>query len=227
MITYRKMFPVWQQCICGIAEHFSNIRCMLDAAVEIGIIRDVNRHHHLHFIEVVKTFFFGFFVVGELGIFIKQFLNFQTYGIGYGFSQFNEFIQSVYKLLDSWFSSNRALGVIWMLPVSALAMKIAFRKGARKLNLNLVEYFLVRTYAACQIFIVSILLLPLSKDPEDSLPWWLYFIFSFWINLQLFNDKIKTTFFRTVLMYVYLILILILLALFLASILVFILWIFN
>ena len=139
----------------------------------------------------------------------------------------NEFIQSVYKLLDSWFSSNRALGVIWMLPVSALAMKIAFRKGARKLNLNLVEYFLVRTYAACQIFIVSILLLPLSKDPEDSLPWWLYFIFSFWINLQLFNDKIKTTFFRTVLMYVYLILILILLALFLVSILVFILWIFN
>ena len=89
------MFPVWQQCICGIAEHFANISCVFDAAVEIGIIRDVNRHHHLHFIEVVKTFFFGFFVVGELGIFIKQFLNFQTYGIGYRFPEFNEFIQCV------------------------------------------------------------------------------------------------------------------------------------
>jgi hypothetical protein len=169
----------------------------------------------------------GFFVVFDRDRFDQELvLELGKINVGKWITE-NEFIQSVYKLLDSWFSSNRALGVVWMLPVSALAMKIAFRKGARKLNLNLVEYFLVRTYAACQIFIVSILLLPLSKDPEDSLPWWLYFIFSFWINLQLFNDKIKTTFFRTVLMYVYLILILILLALFLASILVFILWIFN
>ena len=45
-----------------------------------------------------------------------------------GLRKMNSF-QSVYKLLDSWFSSNRALGVVWMLPVSALAMKIAFRKG--------------------------------------------------------------------------------------------------
>lgn len=113
------------------------------------------------------------------------------------------FIQSVYGVIKTLFSSNKALEIVCTLPFLALATQWAFRKRVNKVHYNLVELFFVRTYAASQLLIVSMIMLPFTGDASKGTPWWLDFIFSVWIYSQLFNTKLSTTVKRTVLMYLY------------------------
>ncbi|MBP1614342.1 MAG: putative Phosphoglycolate phosphatase [Bacteroidetes bacterium] len=131
----------------------------------------------------------------------------------------SSFIRSVTKTLEHWFTGNKALEIMCTLPIYALATHWAFRKRAYNQHYNLVEFFFVRTYAACQMLIASIILLPFMSSGEEGIPWWLEVLFSVWIYAQLFREKIGYTIKRTIVMYIYFGLIFILLAIIVVAIL--------
>lgn len=139
--------------------------------------------------------------------------------------QDSPFVQSVIGVVKNLFSSNKALEIACTLPIFALATHWAFRKRTYNKHYNLVELLFVRTYAASQLLIVSIVLLCFTRDASEGTPWWLDFLFSVWIYAQLFREKIGSTVKHTVLMYIYSLLIIILIAIIIVSLLVFLVWI--
>nr|WP_320059460.1 DUF3667 domain-containing protein [uncultured Bacteroides sp.] len=145
-------------------------------------------------------------------------LNFNDYNLAHWLN--SPFIRSVAKTLEHWFTGNKALEIMCTLPIYALATHWAFRGRLYNQHYNLVELFFVRAYAACQILIASIILLPFMNGSEEGIPWWLEVLFAVWIYAQLFRGKIGDTIKRTILMYIYFVLILILLAIIVVAILV-------
>jgi len=144
-------------------------------------------------------------------------LNFNDYNLVKWFN--TPFIQSVIKTLQQWFSANKALEILCTLPIYALATRWAFRGRLHNQHYNLIEFFFVRTYAACQILIASIILLPFMGSSEEGIPWWLEVFFSIWIYAQLFRGKMGYTIKKTILMYIYFGLIFVLLAIIIVAIL--------
>ncbi|WP_321332800.1 DUF3667 domain-containing protein [uncultured Bacteroides sp.] len=135
------------------------------------------------------------------------------------------FAQAVTSMLERWSTGNKALEIILTLPVFALATRWAFRKNKGNQHYNLVELFFVRAYAACQMLVASIVILPFSGDGNENIPWWLHFLFSAWIYAQLFKDKIGKTLKRTALMYIYSLFIVILFAIIAVSLLALLVWV--
>ncbi|WP_071145401.1 DUF3667 domain-containing protein [Bacteroides ihuae] len=129
------------------------------------------------------------------------------------------FIQSVIRMLQQWFSGNKALEILCTLPIYALATRWAFHGRFHNQHYNLVEFIFVRAYAACQILIASIILLPFMGSSDEGIPWWLEVLFSVWIYAQLFRGKMGYTIKKTILMYVYFGLIFVLLAIIIVAIL--------
>lgn len=117
------------------------------------------------------------------------------------------FLQKVYHLLESWSHGNKAVSIICTLPLFALATRMAFRKPKFTPKYNLTEQMFVQTYIACQILLISILILPFNgkaavNDLYD-IPGWAIFLLFAWDYRQLFRCNWRESLWRTLLMFFY------------------------
>lgn len=117
------------------------------------------------------------------------------------------FISSVASLLNRWAHGNKAVTIILMLPVFALATRWAFRKRTYNRHYNFTELVFAQAYMACQVLLVSIFYFPFNGKADVSslfdLPWWAIFLLSLWVYKQLFRGSWIQTTKRTMLMYLY------------------------
>lgn len=83
----------------------------------------------------------------------------------------------VWNLMKSWGHGNKAFRIIATLPLFALATQLAFRRRKYKLNYNTTEHVFIQAYIACQILLLSIIVLPFNGyakvDDLYELPLWL------------------------------------------------------
>lgn len=126
------------------------------------------------------------------------------------------FVQKVTNLLKSWVHGNKAFQIIATLPFFAFATFLSYRSKRNKLYYNPTEHIFIQAYIACQILLISILILPFNGEAKVNdlyeVPIW--FIFAlFWLDYkQLFNSTWWKSFRRTVLMFFYSFLLIILFA---------------
>lgn len=127
------------------------------------------------------------------------------------------FLMKVWHLMESWTHGNKAFRIIATLPLFALATLLAFRRKKKyKSNYNLTEHIFIQAYIACQILLISIIVLPFNGKArvdeiyEVSL-WFILFLFC-WDYKQLFQCTWWKSFWRTILMLIYSLLLLILFA---------------
>lgn len=123
------------------------------------------------------------------------------------FFQSSPFLMKVWNLMKSWGHGNKAFRIIATLPLFALAAQLAFRRRKYKLNYNTTEHVFIQAYIACQILLLSIIVLPFNGyatvDDLYELPLWLIFILFCWDYKQLYRCTWWRSFWRTVLMLVY------------------------
>ena len=126
------------------------------------------------------------------------------------------FMQRVWNILKNWAHGNKAVSIIFTLPLFALATRMAFRKRTYNRHYNYIEHIFVQTYIASQILLVSsIYLLFRGKAEVDDL----YdisvlgiFVLFVWDYKQLFRSTWWQTIKRTLLMFFYSLLLIILIA---------------
>ena len=123
------------------------------------------------------------------------------------FFQSSPFLMKVWNLMKSWGHGNKAFRIIATLPLFALATQLAFRRRKYKLNYNTTEHVFIQAYIACQILLLSIIVLPFNGyatvDDLYELPLWLIFILFCWDYKQLYRCTWWRSFWRTVLMLIY------------------------
>ena len=123
------------------------------------------------------------------------------------FFQSSPFLMKVWNLMKSWGHGNKAFRIIATLPLFALATQLAFRRRKYKLNYNTTEHIFIQAYIACQILLLSIIVLPFNGyatvDDLYELPLWLIFILFCWDYKQLYRCTWWRSFWRTVLMLIY------------------------
>lgn len=149
---------------------------------------------------------------------MNELLNDRTH-IGNRLEQFFEqspFLMKVWNLLKSWGHGNKAFRIILTLPVFALATQLAFRRRKYKLNYNLTEHVFIQAYIACQILLLSILVLPFAGHARVGdlydLPLIAIFFLFLWDYKQLYRCTWWKSFWRTTLMLFYSLLLLIIFA---------------
>ena len=76
------------------------------------------------------------------------------------------FLEKVWNLLKSWGHGNKAFRIIATLPLFALATLMAFRQKKNKLHYNLTEHVFIQAYIACQILLLSIIVLPFNGSAQ-------------------------------------------------------------
>lgn len=80
-------------------------------------------------------------------------------------NRFNRFVEShpfvkrVVDLLKGWFHGNKAFLVLITLPLFALATRFVFRKPRYRPRFNITEHLFVQAFIACQLLLVSIVVL--------------------------------------------------------------------
>lgn len=80
-------------------------------------------------------------------------------------NRFNRFVDShpfvkrVVNLLEGWIHGNRAFLVLITLPLFALSTRFVFRKPKYRPRFNVTEHLFVQAYIACQLLLVSIVVL--------------------------------------------------------------------
>ncbi len=123
------------------------------------------------------------------------------------FFQSSPFLMKVWNLMKSWGHGNKAFRIIATLPLFALATQLAFRRRKYKLNYNTTEHIFIQAYIACQILLLSIIVLPFNGyatvDDLYELPLWLIFILFCWDYKQLYRSTWWRSFWRTILMLIY------------------------
>ena len=123
------------------------------------------------------------------------------------FFQNSPFLMKVWNLMKSWGHGNKAFRIIATLPLFALATQLAFRRRKYKLNYNTTEHVFIQAYIACQILLLSIIVLPFNGyatvDDLYELPLWLIFILFCWDYKQLYRCTWWRSFWRTILMLIY------------------------
>lgn len=128
------------------------------------------------------------------------------------------FLMKVWNLIKGWSHGNKAFRIIAMLPLFALATQLAFRRRKYKLNYNTTEHVFIQAYIACQILLLSIVMLPINGHAEvDNLyevPVWFIFVLFCWDYKQLYRCTWWKSFWRTTLMFFYSLILLILFAAF-------------
>lgn len=133
-----------------------------------------------------------------------------TSEVGDKFEKFfrsSPFLMKVWNLLKSWGHGNKAFSIIVTLPLFALATQLAFRRRKYKLNYNTTEHVFIQAFIACQILLLSIIVLPFNGhaqvDDLYELPLWLIFILFWWDYKQLYRCTWWKSFWRTILMLFY------------------------
>lgn len=118
------------------------------------------------------------------------------------------FIDGIINVINNWAKDNKTLSLIMLIPLYTIATKRAFRKNSISKGFNYTETLFVQVYIACQIILISIILLPFlghgEIDEAFGISWWLIFLLYWWDFRQLFKDSWKKTFKRTVIMFIYL-----------------------
>ena len=121
--------------------------------------------------------------------------------------QNSPFLMKVWNLMKSWGHGNKAFRIIATLPLFALATQLAFRRRKYKLNYNTTEHVFIQAYIACQILLLSIIVLPFNGyakvDDLYELPLWLIFVLFCWDYKQLYRCTWWRSFWRTILMLTY------------------------
>lgn len=123
------------------------------------------------------------------------------------FIENSPFLQRVWNLLKSWAHGNKAFRIIATLPLFALATQLAFYRRKRKQSYNTTEHLFIQAYIACQILLLSIVVLPFNGyaevDDLYELPLWMIFILFCWDYRQLYRYTWWRSFWHTVLMLAY------------------------
>ena len=121
--------------------------------------------------------------------------------------QNSPFLMKVWNLMKSWGHGNKAFRIIATLPLFALATQLAFRRRKYKLNYNTTEHVFIQAYIACQILLLSIIVLPFNGyakvDDLYELPLWFIFVLFCWDYKQLYHGTWWRSFWRTILMLTY------------------------
>lgn len=123
------------------------------------------------------------------------------------FLQESPFLLKVWNLLKSWGHGNKAFRIIATLPLFAIATQLAFRRRKYKLNYNTTEHIFIQAYIACQILLLSIVVLPFNGHAQVydlyELPLWLIFVLFCCDYKQLYHCSWWKSFWRTILMLIY------------------------
>ena len=121
--------------------------------------------------------------------------------------QNSPFLMKVWNLMKSWGHGNKAFRIIATQPLFALATQLAFRCRKYKLNYNTTEHVFIQAYIACQILLLSIIVLPFNGcakvDDLYELPLWLIFVLFCCDYKQLYRCTWWRSFWRTILMLTY------------------------
>lgn len=121
--------------------------------------------------------------------------------------QNSPFLMKVWNLMKSWGHGNKAFRIIATLPLFALATQLAFRRRKYKLNYNTTEHVFIQAYIACQILLLSIIVLPFNGcakvDDLYELPLWLIFVLFCCDYKQLYRCTWWRSFWCTILMLTY------------------------
>lgn len=117
------------------------------------------------------------------------------------------FLEKVWNLLKSWGHGNKAFRIIATLPLFALATLMAFRRKKNKLRYNLTEHVFIQAYIACQILLLSIIVLPFNGSAQvgDLYELPILFIFALFCldYKQLYGYTWWRSFWTTILMFFY------------------------
>lgn len=113
-------------------------------------------------------------------------------------------LSRVTNLLKGWFHGNKAFHILITLPLFALASLIVFRKRFNQ-QYNLTEHIFIQAYFACQMLLLSILILPLRGHATAGelyeLPAWCIFLTFFIDYKQLYRCTWWRGFWSTVKMF--------------------------
>lgn len=121
--------------------------------------------------------------------------------------QHSPFLLKVWNLMKSWGHGNKAFRIIATLPLFALATLLAFRRRKQKLAYNLTEHVFIQAFIACQILLISIIVLPFNgsarvDDLYEVSYWFIFFLF-WWDYKQLYRSTWWRSFWKTLLMFFY------------------------
>ncbi|WP_300700152.1 HAD-IA family hydrolase [Bacteroides sp.] len=121
--------------------------------------------------------------------------------------QHSPFLLKVWNLMKSWGHGNKAFRIISTLPLFALATMLAFRRKKHKLTYNLTEHVFIQAFIACQILLISIIVLPFNgtarvNDLYEVSVWLIFFLFC-WDYKQLYHCTWWRSFWKTLLMFFY------------------------
>ena len=134
------------------------------------------------------------------------------------------FLEKVWNLLKSWGHGNKAFRIIATLPLFALATLMAFRRKKNKLHYNLTEHVFIQAYIACQILLLSIIVLPFNGSAQVGHLYELPILFIFALFCldykQLYGYTWWRSFWTTILMFFYSLILLIIFAIIVVALIV-------
>lgn len=116
-------------------------------------------------------------------------------------------VQTFSEIVTNWAKGNKAAGILFMLPIFALATTWAFRKRKFNQHYNYTEMLFTQTYIACQMLLVALVFLVLNGKNDTktlfAIPTWVVLLLSVYTYKQLFRDTWLISTKRTLLMYFY------------------------
>ena len=130
--------------------------------------------------------------------------------------QHSPFLLKVWNLMKSWGHGNKAFRIIATLPLFALATLFAFYRRKQKTTYNLTEHVFIQAFIACQILLISIIVLPFNgtarvNDLYEVSIGVIFFLFC-WDYKQLYHCTWWRSFWKTLLMFFYSLILLVLFA---------------
>ena len=134
------------------------------------------------------------------------------------------FLEKVWNLLKSWGHGNKAFRIIATLPLFALATLMAFRRKKNKLRYSLTEHVFIQAYIACQILLLSIIVLPFNGSAQVGDLYELPILFIFALCCldykQLYGYTWWRSFWTTILMFFYSLILLIIFAIIVVTLII-------
>lgn len=119
----------------------------------------------------------------------------------------NSFFIAVTNLMKSWIHGNKAFSILALLPLFTLGTRWSFRRTSIGRRLNLTENFFAQVYIACQILLISLLILPFTGQAHLNdifdLSYKAIFVLFVWDYRQLFGLSWWKSFCRTMVMFWY------------------------
>lgn len=130
--------------------------------------------------------------------------------------QHSPFLMKIWNLMKSWGHGNKAFRIISTLPLFALATLLAFYRRKRKLTYNITEHVFIQAFIACQILLISIIVLPFNgtarvNDLYEVSIWVIFFLFC-WDYKQLYHCTWWRSLWKTLLMFFYSLILLVIFA---------------